>query len=341
MNTPQKILVIRNDKLGDFMLAWPAFALLKKQYPEAEITALVPQYTAPLAEQCEWIDNVLIDTKNKSFFKDVQLLSQNIKHNNFDVSISLFSELRTSLSLWLAGVKTRVGPATKIAQLFLNKTLKQKRSQSIKPEYEYNVDLIKYFIKIENDTPTDTPTPPFLSFSEIELKKIKNSLKVKLHINNSTQLVIIHPGTGGSAVNLTTQQYAELARLLAKKDVYFIITTGPNEHTIAEKLSSFIKETQHHIHYSNDGIIDFCKLISICDVFISGSTGPLHIAGALNKNTVGFYPTKQSATSLRWQTLNSAERRLSISPNTHTEFTDLSQIDMKKTADLVINKFQL
>ena len=65
MNTPKKILVIRNDKLGDFMLAWPAFSLLKKQYPDAEITALVPEYTAPLAEQCEWIDKVLIDKKEK------------------------------------------------------------------------------------------------------------------------------------------------------------------------------------------------------------------------------------------------------------------------------------
>ena len=58
-----KILIIRNDKLGDFMLAWPAIALLKKQFPDAEITALVPEYTASIAEQCQWIDKVLIDNK--------------------------------------------------------------------------------------------------------------------------------------------------------------------------------------------------------------------------------------------------------------------------------------
>ena len=52
------------------------------------------------------------------------------------------------------------------------------------------------------------------------------------------------------------------------------------------------------------------KNISVCDVFISGSTGPLHIAGALNKKTVGFYPSKISSTSLRWQTINDFSRRL-------------------------------
>ena len=50
MSNAKSILVIRNDKLGDFMLAWPAFALLKKQYPESEITALVTAYKKDMAE---------------------------------------------------------------------------------------------------------------------------------------------------------------------------------------------------------------------------------------------------------------------------------------------------
>ena len=52
----QKLLVIRNDKLGDFILAWPAFALLKQSAPHLRLSALVPQYTAPLARFCPYID---------------------------------------------------------------------------------------------------------------------------------------------------------------------------------------------------------------------------------------------------------------------------------------------
>lgn len=59
----EKILVIRNDKLGDFMQAWPAFAMLKASNPELKLTALVPSYTAPLAEICPFIDDVIIDSK--------------------------------------------------------------------------------------------------------------------------------------------------------------------------------------------------------------------------------------------------------------------------------------
>lgn len=333
MNTPKKILVIRNDKIGDFMLAWPAFALLREQYPNTEITALVPQYTAPLAEQCEWIDRVLIDTKKDNFFDDIILLSKNIKLNNYDVSISFFSELRTSIALWLANVKIRIGPATKIAQFFLNRTLKQNRSQSKKPEYEYNIDLVRYFLNHNDGHPKAPLVPPFFKLDKNEINQLKNSIKKHHHIPEDHKIIIIHPGTGGSAINLTIEQYAKLAQKISEQGkLYFIITAGPGELPSAISLSNSMIDLKHHIYESKNGIINFCKIINTCDLFISGSTGPLHIAGALNMPTAAFYPARQSATSLRWETVNNKEIRLAFSPNKYTGDNDMLTIDIETCA---------
>lgn len=338
MNTPKKILVIRNDKIGDFMLAWPAFALLKKQYPKVEITALVPQYTAPLAEQCEWIDKVLIDNKETSFIKDIFNLSKKIRMNNYDVSISLFSEFRTSISLWLAHVATRIGPATKIAQIFLNRKVRQKRSKSVKPEYEYNLDLIKYFIESNGDTRAALQRPPYLSFDRDEIVAIKKIFKSSFSVAENSTLVFIHPGTGGSAINLSLEKYADIARNISKNvNAFFIITAGPGEIEIAEKLSELLSGIHHCTYHSTHGIVEFSKLISICDLFISGSTGPLHIAGALNVPTAAFYPARRSATPLRWQTLNQKERRLAITPEKHIDENDMQTIDTVLSADKIYN----
>ncbi|MEC8901958.1 MAG: lipopolysaccharide heptosyltransferase family protein, partial [Pseudomonadota bacterium] len=57
----QRLLVVRNDKIGDFMLAWPALACLKQASPEPHVTVLVPAYTAPLAKACPGVDEVIID----------------------------------------------------------------------------------------------------------------------------------------------------------------------------------------------------------------------------------------------------------------------------------------
>ena len=67
------ILVIRNDKLGDFIQAWPAFAMLKASNPSLKLTALVPAYTAPLAEICPYLDSIIIDSK-----KDIVIFKNNI-----------------------------------------------------------------------------------------------------------------------------------------------------------------------------------------------------------------------------------------------------------------------
>ena len=124
------ILVIRNDKLGDFILSLPAFALLKKNIPEITITALVPTYTAAIAESYECIDKIIIDPgKNSTISSNFELLKK-IRQGNYDAVISLFSTTRIGLLTKLAGIPYRLAPATKLAQIFYNHKLVQRRSRS-------------------------------------------------------------------------------------------------------------------------------------------------------------------------------------------------------------------
>ena len=141
-------------------------------------------------------------------------------------------------------------------------------------------------------------------------------------------LIIVHPGTGGSAINFSVKQYAELIKHVAKQiDAHFIITAGPGEDKTAQTLSSLILDADHSVFISSEGIVEFSRFIAISNLFISGSTGTLHIAGALDIPTAAFYPARKSATALRWQTLNQASRRLAFSPEKHTGDHDMDTID--------------
>lgn len=329
----ENILVIRNDKLGDFMLAWPALSLLKRQYPGAKITVLVPGYTRPIAELCPWIDNVIVDDRHGSVLSDALHLSGLIKAGHIDASISLFSEMRTALALWLARVPVRIGPATKLAQIFINKRLRQKRSSSSKPEFEYNADLARYFIASRGDEAVSMQDPPFLTLDKSNTAETRRSYLQTHNIQPDHKLVFIHPGSGGSAINLSLQQYAELAKLVSQSSpVHFVLTAGPDELETASDLSKLMKKINHSLYHSTEGLVRFTRFISICDLFISGSTGPLHIAGALNVPTAAFYPARRSATSLRWQTLNEEDRRLAFMPAEYTGERDMQTIDLESCA---------
>ncbi|MEZ9699168.1 glycosyltransferase family 9 protein [Vibrio sp. 10N.261.46.E12] len=310
----KKLLVIRNDKIGDFMLAWPSFAMLKSSMPCCHITALVPSYTVALAKLCPWIDEVMIDPTEKAGKSEQKQLISDIKAQQFDASISLFSTTYNALLVWKARIPYRLAPATKLAQIFYNHRIKQKRSQSAKPEFEYNLDLVRAFLNDAGESIIE-PEAPFLSFNyeELELQKLK--LAKQFELNQSKPWVFLHAGSGGSANNLSLQQYTELSVGL-ERDVEFVLTAGPGEQEKAKELQLLL--TQHSVHSvvydKNDGLVDFARSIACADLFIAGSTGPLHIAAAIDVPTVGFFPSKRSATPLRWKPINSEGRHLAFCP---------------------------
>ncbi len=330
----KRILVIRNDKLGDFMLAWPALALLRENLPKAHIAVLVPAYTEALAKACEYVDEVVVDPKLKGDWKNGQALAKLLQPKKFDAVIALFSRFDTGLAVWRAGIPVRYAPATKLAQFFYNRRITQRRSRSEKPEYEYNLDLVRAFLATEDVKKLKPVEPPYLSFKPAEAKKLKQKFLKQYKVAATKKLVFVHPGHGGSAGNLSVLQYAELVKLLStSKQRHFVITAGPGEENQAHRLANMLgKQIPHALYVSEDGLLAFAKHLQFAHAFISGSTGPLHLAAALGVPTAAFYPRRRSSTALRWQTVNPEKERLAFSPPANAGESDMTRVDIRAAA---------
>jgi ADP-heptose:LPS heptosyltransferase len=327
-----KLLIIRNDKLGDFMLSLPTFALLRAALPDAQIAALLPDYTRDIAQASGYIDAIIRDP-GAADTSAQRLLQQALRAENYDAVLTLYSTTRIGWCVFRAAIPYRLAPATKLAQFFYNHRLSQRRSQSSKPEYAYNLDLGKRLLADFGIPAPADPAPPYLQFDTKELATLRQTFQEHLHLNTTLPLVFIHPGSGGSAVNLSLGQYARLAHALYHLiPVTFVISAGPGEVERAQGLAAMLKAIPHVVYQSQQGLVMFAKHIGFADLFISGSTGPLHIAGALNRPTAGFYPRRRSATALRWQTLSSDDRRLVFSPPDNTAVEDMSGIDVEHSA---------
>ena len=87
MQNINEILVIRNDKIGDFILILPALSWLKKNIPNCRITCIVSEKVLGLASQSRYIDSIIID-------KSIHKLYQELKTHNFDASITFYSTFR-------------------------------------------------------------------------------------------------------------------------------------------------------------------------------------------------------------------------------------------------------
>ncbi|MFN2330392.1 MAG: glycosyltransferase family 9 protein, partial [Halomonas sp.] len=117
----------------------------------------------------------------------------------------------------------------------------------------------------------------------------------------------------------------------------WILTAGPGEEATAEAIRVPLLEAGVGVYRLpiRDGLADFATSLAAADLFIAGSTGPLHIAGCLDIATAGFYPARRSATPLRWQTCNRAEHRLAFCPPEGAGEQDMTSIDIAAAANQI------
>jgi len=264
------ILITRHDKIGDFCTALPMMKVLKEQ-TNHKIFALVSKINYDFAKNFDFIDEVIL-------YHDKPLkLAKEIKKYNIDISISAFIDTKLGLALFLSGIKTRIAPATKLAQIFFNKKVKQRRSEVLMSEWEYNLELLKSF---DNSLNTNF-TPPILEFNQIR----KN-------------ITVFHPGFGGSSDgNLKIDDYIRLAKAVENK-TEVIFTFGYADKEAKEYIT---QNTDFKIKDDFATLWEFTKFLATVKVFVSTSTGPMHLASLSNTPTLSFFGNTKFASYKRWK----------------------------------------
>jgi len=56
-------------------------------------------------------------------------------------------------------------------------------------------------------------------------------------------------------------------------------------------------------------LIEFCKFLAESKLLVSTSTGPMHLAGAVNTSTLSFFGDSVFASSRRWSTINNSDKQ--------------------------------
>ena len=284
------ILVVRNDKLGDFITALPAIYVLKKHNPDNKIIVLVAPLNKALALACEFIDEVIVDS-NLGMWE----LVKQIRTRKIDVSVTLFSNTRVAIAQFLARIPKRIAPATKIAQIFYTHRVKQRRSQVKMAEFEYNLELTK---ELFSDINLEYKKP-LLEFEDS--KKIYDVFRINNDIEK--EVVCFHVGFGGSSdANWNLDEYEILIREVLKENKYQVVMTfGPDEKELYEEMQGRFMAYNVVFYFSQDSITYFAKLISNFKLFVSTSTGTYHLASLVGTPTMTFFGDTLFASSKRWK----------------------------------------
>jgi len=292
-NTVKNILIVRTDRIGDVVLSLPMAEIIKKHYPYCKVSFLVRDYTKEILSNNSSIDETIIlqEKDNKvNFFENLK----NISSKKIDTCIVVNPTFVVALILFFSGIKQRIGTGYRWYSFLFNSKVFEHRKYAEKHELEFNVNMLQKIGIKENVNEKNVHY-----HLNIDPKSLKGVEEILLNekIDIKKPYIIIHPGSGGSSIDLPISKFIELTKKLIEEDLQIIITGNKNEIDICNQLvlSDKVLNLAGKLN-----LAQLIALISKSAMFISNSTGPIHIAAALGKFTVGFYPKIVSCSKERW-----------------------------------------
>ncbi len=285
MKNIKKIAILRANAIGDFLVTLPAIHAIRAKFTKAEIVLLgSPWHKSFLVPGRTPIDRVIIvpvmkgirseknkrekDEEQERFFKEMQ-------KEHFDIAIH-FQGNGISANPFLNRLKAglTVGSTSENAEP-IDKSI---------PFYYYQSEVLRYLEVaglIDAKTENIEPQISVLNEDAEEIKGLLNFLEKK-------QFVVLNPFAVDIRRTWPSENYVPLADWLKEKGFEVVFTGSAEEKEGVEKIISQMK----HTAINSCGTVTLGGLAAILQkavLVISGDTGPLHLARAVNTATVGIY----------------------------------------------------
>lgn len=301
-----------NDGIG-VILSLQCIEALKIKFPNATISFLLHSSMQDCVKHNPYLKNIFCIDTASNIIKD-------LKKAKIDISISLFADKNSTLAIFRAGIKTRIGIFQNLHSLLFNYKIKQKRSALHKHEAQYNLDLLK-FLGCNN---TFYPKI-YLNISEKQESQQHLENIFNVHALLDSGYIAICPSNGWQ-LGWMAKNFLHIANELAVQ--YNILIFGMPQETqgynamlqnysnLSEK--NFITYTTHNTANNKKTSIyslrNLLAIISHARLFIGNNTVLLHMASALDIPTLSLFPYKSPITPVRYAPFSKKNIHIIVTP---------------------------
>lgn len=313
-NVPRRILVVRNDRVGDLVLTLPAIELLRQQFPEAHLAVLVSQYAGPLVAAHPAINELIYDEPAHSAWQ----LGRRLRKHRFDAVLVINTSTRNCLAVRLARIRRRVCWAYKpIGWLAATHPVKLHRSRPPIHESEF---ALAFASQLGIPTTAGRPTPQLPIDAATRMRVVE---RIASEVGNEGPLFGVHPGNKNSAYNWPPSLYAQLVGRLAEHG-RVMITGGPDERKLLESVSHTVAAAnrQRVGIFSDLSLPELAAGIAQQRALVVSSTGPMHVAGVVGTPTVALFSPHPAHVPAKWAPLGTGHTLL-VAPLAPGETADI------------------
>lgn len=280
----KRILVVRTDRVGDVCYITPALRELRKTFPDAFIATLTQPHTSNIFINNPNVNAILIDDLAKNnFWKIVR----EIRKYKFTHALLMQPTERAAYQLFFAGIPYRVGVGRILYEVItFMRSVSRNKYIPLRHEADYCMDLARKIGVVTDNLKLE------IFISDEEKKEAKNFF-VKKGISGTELKVFFHFGSLGSSPAWDEEKYFSLLQKFCYSfsghPYRIILTAREMSQDLKDRISLLNNNRIHEISNEIGDLRDMIKIISQADLFFAPSTGPLHIADALNIKCVGIH----------------------------------------------------
>ncbi|MFN0277107.1 MAG: lipopolysaccharide heptosyltransferase I [Pyrinomonadaceae bacterium] len=290
-----RLLIVKLGSIGDIVHTLPSLAAIRRALPSAEISWVVEARSAEILKDNPMIDNLIeVDTHELRRRRDIDKILQeagkqfrNLRRFEFDVALDFQGLLKSAALAKLSGAKrrwgfSRAGLREPASRILLTNTVHTSPDMHV---IRKNLALVWSALDIS------APVHDFEFPIATSIEHISEAEEI-IEKCEGSDFALLNPGGGWVTKLWHAEKFGQLAdRFWEEKGLRSIVTTGPNEDELAERVAANCRSNK--LIFAQPTLKGFYEVAKRARVYVGGDTGPTHIAVAAGVPIVGLFgPTE-------------------------------------------------
>jgi heptosyltransferase-3 len=289
----RRILVVQTQRMGDVLCATPVFTALRNRFPEAHLAALVHRPHDVILQANPDLNEVLSYdrlTTHRSLLSRLRFVKE-LRQRQFDWALVIHAASSVAFALSQSGIPWRTcvwryGDRLKPhwARTY-HQQIRQDRESGRQHEVEHNLDVLRE-LGIE---PQHSGCRVQATLEEDARAAASLAERGR---DEAYPLAIIHPGHGGGRQEWAPEQYAAVGDGLRARGFQVAISGSDRETELVKRVVGAMRPAEGPPPVPlapGTGLRTLIGVISRATLFVSVSTGPMHLAAALQVPSVTLH----------------------------------------------------
>jgi len=276
----KRVLVVRLRSIGDTVLATPSLIALKRFLPEAQIDILLEDWVAPVLEEFDSLDDVLI--AGRSTPERLRTVRE-LRKRKYDVVFNLHGGTTSTFLTFASGARHRVGYreyrySSRYTDLLSSSADFWGREKTHSAEQQL---ALLGFVGV----PVEDRPKSRLAVTSAALERVSTTCGSGWL--DSTYFALLHPTTAFFTKQWATENFARTSEFLADKGIATVAVASKKE---VATLNELVTESKAPIIAFDDlSLPEITALASRARLFVGNDSGIAHIAAAVNTPSVVIF----------------------------------------------------